>query len=107
MCSRFSVTAPVRFAGMLTTQCDMQQLTFHFEGYADSRQPVDAGTARQCKGSVSYKAFQHFFVGLQKSVTKPSSKIFIGMCSLPDLLRASLCVAFAFGMMFFAAIIGG
>ena len=26
----------------------MQQLTIQFEGYADSRQPIDAGTAKQC-----------------------------------------------------------
>ena len=26
----------------------MQQLTLNFEGFADSRQPIDAGTAKQC-----------------------------------------------------------
>lgn len=56
---------------------NMQQLSLQFEGYADSRQPVDAGTAKQCKRGAFYEAFQHFLEGLRKSVTWLSRKISI------------------------------
>ena len=52
----------------------MQQLTLQFDGFADSRQPETQGTAKQCQGAEIQKAFQHFFVGLRKSVAKPSVK---------------------------------
>lgn len=85
----------------------MQQLTLQFEGYADSRQPEAQGTAKVCQRGVFYKAFQHFLDRLQKSVARPSRKISVGMCSLRDLLQATLAVCFGFGVMFLAALIGG
>lgn len=69
--------------------------------------PDEALAARPSCGAGFYEAFQHFFEGLAKSVTKPSRKISLGMCSLPDLLRASLMVCFCFALMFLAALIGG
>ena len=99
----------------------MQQLTLQFDGYADSSQPVDAGTARQCKDAGFYKAFQHFFSGLAKSVTRPSVKISLWLREESPLFSAfagesitrihAICgtaaVVFSFGLMSFAAIIGG
>ncbi len=101
----------------------MQQLTLQFEGYADNRQPETQGTATQCRTGVFYEAFQHFFRGLVKSVTRPSRKFSVGTWlvrenrlfsaiageSLSNLkaLQGTAAVAFGFSMIFFAAIIGG
>lgn len=102
----------------------MQQLTLQFEGYADEmRQPETQGTATQCQTGEFYKAIQHFFQGLAKSVTKPSSKISIEawlQCenrtfsdlsgvSLSNLqaLQGTAAVAFGFSIMFLSVVIGG
>ena len=69
--------------------------------------PDEALAARPSCGAGFYEAFQHFSEGLRKSVTKPSCRISLGMCSLPDLLRASLAVCFCFALMFLSALIGG
>ena len=87
------------------------------------RQPQTQGTATQCQKYDFYEAIQHFFQGLAKSVTKPSSKISVGTWlvrenrlfsaiageSLSNLkaLQGTAAVAFGFSMIFFAAIIGG
>lgn len=64
----------------------MQQLTLQFEGYADEmRQPVDAGTARQC---------------VMNLVAKAMPKVIL-------FSQAAAAVAFGFGLMFLASIIGG
>ena len=102
----------------------MQQLTLQFEGYADEmRQPKTQGTATQCRKGDFYEAFQNFFHGLVKSVTKPSRKIsikawlqcenrtfseFSGV-SLSNLqaLQGTAAVAFGFTIMFLSVVIGG
>ena len=41
MCSRVSVTAPGRFSGLLTKQCNMQQTTIQFDQVLEAQQRVD------------------------------------------------------------------
>lgn len=101
----------------------MQQLTLQFEGYADNRQPETRGTAKQCQRGVFYEAFQHFFRGLVKSVTRPSRKFSVGTwlreesptfsalagesVSRLNAICGTVAVVFSIVMVSFASIIGG
>lgn len=71
---------------MLTKQCDMQQLTIQFEGFADERrQPVEVGATTQ---------------RVMDLVSKAMPKVVL-------FGQAALAVSFGFGVMFLAALIGG
>lgn len=71
---------------MLTKQCDMQQLTIQFEGFADERrQPVEVGATTQ---------------RVMDLVAKAMPKVVL-------FGQAALAVSFGFGVMFLAALIGG
>ena len=65
---------------------NMQQLTLQFEGYADDyRQPIDVSATTRHISEAAAKAMPVIVLSLQ----------------------AAGVTAFAFGLMFFAAIIGG
>ena len=117
MCSRFSVSSPVGFAGMLTTQCFMQQLTLQFEGFADEmQQPADASAAKQQAAHAildgasavvnncsltGKKLFPNWEVKI------PSLGITLTKADLPMMAFAAASVIGGFALMFFAAIIQG
>lgn len=81
----------------------MQQLTIQFEGYADEyRQPIDvsATTRRSVK-------LVHLLPGWAMKQDNPSQALARVMGNLKLFAQGALCVAFGFGLMFLAAIIGG
>ena len=85
MCSR-SLCAVPGGSRLLTKQCDMQQLTIQFEGFADERrQPVEVGATTQ---------------RVMDLVSKAMPKVVL-------FGQAALAVSFGFGVMFLAALIGG
>ena len=102
---------------------NMQQLTLQFDGYADSRPVIDAGTAKQCQRGVFYEAFQNVLESLQKSAAKPSRKISVGTwlreespafsalagesVSRLNAICGTIAVVFSIVMVSFASIIGG
>lgn len=63
----------------------MQQLTLQFEGFADTQQHIDVGATKRRISEAVAKAM-------------PVIKLSI---------QSAIAVAFAFSLMFFAAIIGG
>lgn len=63
----------------------MQQLTLQFEGYADEHRPIDVSTTKR---------------RISEAVAKAMPVIRLS-------LQSAIAVAFAFSLMFFAAIIGG
>ena len=88
----------------------MQQLTLQFDGYADSRPIIDAGTARQCsKVSICSHAGNKTFPHWEQSI--PTLGIISAVRkALPSVIlfaQATLCVCFGFALMFIAAIIQG
>lgn len=82
----------------------MQQLTLQFEGYADNRQPETQGTAKVCQRI--FKACELSFGWAMKQKDAVVAIHRVG-ANLKLYAQCVLCVAFAFGMMFFAALIGG
>ena len=64
---------------------NMQQLTLQFEGYADTQQHIDVSTTKR---------------RISEAVAKAMPVIKLS-------LQSAIAVAFAFSLMFFAAIIGG
>ena len=64
---------------------NMQQLTLQFEGFADTQQHIDVGTTKR---------------RISEAVAKAMPVIKLS-------LQSAIAVAFAFSLMFFAAIIGG
>ena len=81
---------------MLTKQCNMQQLTIQFEGYADEQHLSTQSTAKQCKvdAVARIESFVHSWIGKKAE-------------SLKTIAAATGMVAFGFSMMFLAAMIGG
>lgn len=117
---------------MLTKQCNMQQLSLQFEGYADEmRQPVEvSATTQRNKVSDSSHAGNNPFPRWEKSVptlgtsckrlkacelsvgwalkqVNPSASLSRVVARVKLLAQGAFLVVFGFGMMFLAAIIGG
>ena len=88
----------------------MQQLTLQFDGYADSRPVIDAGTAKRCKkaedrshvGNVVFPYWEKIIptLGIKSALREAKSSLILSA-------QAAFCMAFGFGMMFLAALIGG
>jgi len=116
-CSRFSVSAPVRFAGMVTKRCIMQQLTLQFEGFADEmQQPADASAAKQqaahaIRSGASAVVNNCSLTGKKLfpnwEVKIPSLGITLTKANLGEACLAAVSVVGGFALMFFAAIIQG
>ena len=85
-------------------RCSMQQLTLQFEGFAPIGRPETPGTAKQCKAQADSP-----LVRIPSAVQTVCLTVlrYHAPFSPLQFVQAALCVASAFGMMFFAAIIGG
>ena len=99
-CSRFSVSSPVGFAGMLTKQCIMQQLTLQFDGYAPLGTPVNVGSTKQNKSVLSHLSGKVSHVATAAKAALPLKRI--GEC-----IFAAVSVVGGFALMFLAALIQG
>lgn len=80
----------------------MQQLTLQFDGYADSRPVIDVSTTKPCSVKLV-----HLLPGWAMKQVNPSQALARVMGNLKLFAQGALCVAFGFGLMFLAAIIGG
>ena len=83
----------------------MQQLTLQFEGYADEiRQPRTLGTAKVCQRIFRACELSFGWAMKQKDAVAAIQKV---GDNLVLYAQGVFLVAFGFGMMFFAALIGG
>lgn len=85
----------------------MQQLTLQFEGYADSRPVIDAGTAKQCNRKTKATDLS---VGWALRQLDPAAALDSVMACVKTLAQAVLpvlYVCFSFSLMYLAALIGG
>lgn len=82
----------------------MQQLTLQFDGYADSRPVIDVGTTKKC--SKAFRAFELSYGWAMKQKNAVAAIQRVG-ANLKLYAQGVLCVAFVFGIMFLAALIGG
>lgn len=80
----------------------MQQLTLQFDGYAPIGGSVDVSATKQRSVKLS-----HLLPGWALRQLKPSVALSRVMANVKLFAQATLCVLFGFGMMFFAALIGG
>lgn len=106
----------------------MQQLTLPFDGFAPIGQPETLSTAKQCKAQADsplvriltavqqacttrtkalYRQYKGSVPAVQTACTARTALRYRIPFSPLQFLQAALCVASAFGLMFFAAIIGG
>ena len=72
----------------------MQQMTLQFDGFAQVQQPLDVTATKQRTAQAL-------------DIARAASLVKAFMPSVILFAKAALCVASAFGFMFFAAIIGG
>ena len=117
VCSRFSVSSPVGFAGMLTKQCIMQQLTLQFEGFADEmQQPADASAAKQqaahaildgASAVVNNWSLTGKIIFPNWEVNIPSLGISLTKADLPMMAFTAASVIAGFGLISFCALIQG
>ena len=82
----------------------MQQLSLQFEGYADQvLQPKTQGTAKQCHRV----RISELSIGWALRQVNASAAIQQVVSRVKLFSQGALCVAFGFGLMFLAAVIGG